>query len=216
MGEVSWVTNESLPFRLDEGIWLEDLDALLPWNTKVENLRGLWSPEISEDATSIYLYWRNHVVFGLSCDVMACRFFDAPEPPSAWLLHIDTFHWAALEWRGEPQWSVEDITQSFKSTYEALRRSLGDATFCHPGYAYTKWLTREGSLPAIHWQLGAIDIGLTAQFPGHLVEHRKHLRSDLLTAEFALSVQHEPAGYEKLYGALYGAKERGRVKGVVW
>jgi hypothetical protein len=192
------VTNEPLPFRLDEGIWLEDVDALLPWNTKVEDLRGFCSPEIEEDATSIYLYWRNHVVFGLSCDVWACHFFDAPQPASAWLLHIDTFHWAALEWRGEPQWSVEEITHSFKSTYEALRRSLGDATFSHPAYAYTKWGTLDGSLPAIHWQLEAIDIGLTARFPSRLVEDRKHLRPDLLNAEFSLSVQHEPAGYEKL------------------
>jgi hypothetical protein len=206
---------------LGEGIWLQDLDALLPWGSKVEDLRGLWSPEISEDATSIHLYWRNHVAVGFSCDVMACRILDTVEP-SAYLLYLDVFQWALLEWRGEPDWSVDDITLSFRSTYEELRRSFGDATFCQPGYAYTRWGTREGSLPSIHWELGTIRIGLSAQFPCHLVERRKHLRPELLNAEFLLSVANEPAGNEELKAAArlheerHGAKGRGRVSGVVW
>lgn len=109
------MTTGPLPFRLDEGIWLEDLDALLPWNTKVESLHELSSPEVDEDSAGINLWWRNHVVMGLACDVAACRLLADPHPLT-YHLHIDTFHWAALEWRGEPQWSVDEIVQSFKST----------------------------------------------------------------------------------------------------
>ena len=220
------MTPDPLPFRLDEGIWLEDLGVLLPWNTKLEELRGVGSPEIFKDSTCLILSWRNRVFMGQQCDVVTHRVPPEPDDPSApstYILTLDTLHWAGMNWLCPAHWSVDEIIQSFKSTYEKLRQSLGDATYCSPGYAYTKYASREGSLPAIHWELGATHVGLSAQFPPHLIDHRKHLGPDpdFLAAEFSVFIRHEPEGYEELKAAARHYEDRrggaGRpVNGVVW
>jgi hypothetical protein len=214
------MTERQAPFRLDEGIWLEDLNEVIPWGTKVEDLRRSLSPEIKEQSTSIHLHWKNHVCLGLSGDLVACRLLERPNP-RAYHIYLETFHFAVLEWHGERDWSIDEITHSFKSSYERLRQSLGEATFSYPEYAYSAYGKREGSLPAIFWELPLLAIGFSATFPPHLVDHKKHLFPVAeFGATFCVSVQHEPPGYDGLKAEARLIKERegegARVNYVAW
>lgn len=66
-------------------------------------------------------------------------------------------------------------------------------------------------------------MGLSAQFPRHLIDHRKHRGPDpdFLAAEFSVFIRHEPEGHEELKAAARRYEERRggagrRVNGVVW
>ena len=214
------MTQQPAPFRLDEGIWLEDLDEVIPWNTKIEELRHFRQPEIRQYPTGVQLRWKNHVWLGRSGDLMAGRVFEPPDP-RAYHIYLETCHWASLEWQCPWNWSVDEITQAFKSSYERLRQAFGDATFSCPEYAYSQYGKREGSLPAIYWELPSLVVGFSATFPPHLIDHKKYMGP---TADFRatlrVSVRHEPPGYESLKAEARRIREcegdGARVNYVAW
>jgi len=105
-----------LPFRLNEGILLDDSDEVIAWGSKIRSC------------------------LDLPCDVSASRLFDPPDP-RVFHIYLETFHFASLRWRGTPEWSIDEITRSFKDAYEHLRRCLGEASFSYPEYAYTEYGT---------------------------------------------------------------------------
>jgi hypothetical protein len=196
------------PFRLNEGIWLEDVGDIIPWDSRIDDLRNYLSPEIKDQPTSVHLTWKNHTCLGLPCDVGACRLL---EPPNARAYHIylETFHYAVLRWCGIPEWSVDEITRSFKQVYAHLRRCLGEAAFSYPQYAYTEYGKRAGSLPAIFWELPSLLIGFSADFPvQHIKDRQRAFPGATLGAHFSVTVEHEPPGYESLKAEARAIKER--------
>jgi hypothetical protein len=213
---------EHAPYRLDEGIWLEDLDEVIPWNAKLEDLRHFRSPEILDRATSIHLMWKEHVCFGFRCNVAACRIFGPPNP-RAYHICLETFHFASLEWRGLSAWSVDETKQAFKFAYEQLRRALGEASFSYPPYG-DRLLTRRGDgfVPSIFWELPELLVSLDATFPPHIADPTRYPfpLSDFPTASFHVSVTHEPPGYDKVKAEARAIRERegrgARVDFVAW
>lgn len=214
------MTVHSMPFRLDEGIWLQDSDEIIPWDSSITDLPNLSSPGINNQDGSVHLTWKNRVCLGLRGDIGACRLFEPPNP-RAYHIYLERFYWASLDWHGAPEWSVKKITEHFKQTYEHLRQHLGEATFSYPEYAYTTYMQREGSLPAIFWELPLLQIGFSASFP---VQHLEYPRNDYADetgcARFSISIQHEPEGYESLKAEAQAIKqsagEGARVDYVAW
>src|SRR5262245_6351174 len=113
------MTISDTSYRLREGIWLEDVDELIPWDTKLEDLRHLRSPTVLDRGTSLHLRWKNHLCLGLRCDVSACRILEPPNP-RAYHIFLETFHFASLTWQGLPEWSVDETTEAFRAAYEHL------------------------------------------------------------------------------------------------
>jgi hypothetical protein len=208
------------PFRLNEGIWLEDVDGIIPWDSKIDDLRNYLSPDITDHPTSVHLTWKNHTCLGLPCAVSACRLLEPPNP-RAYHIYLETFHYAALKWCGIPEWSVDEIIRSFKQVYEHLRRYFGEATFSYPEYAYTEYGKRAGSLPSIFWELPPLVIGFSADFPPQHVKGRQHIFPGVtFGANFSVTVRHEPPGYESLKAEARAIEERevegARVDYVAW
>jgi hypothetical protein len=213
---------EQAPYRLDEGIWLEDLDEIIPWDTRLEDLRDFRSPEILDQATSINLVWKDHLCLGLRCDVAACRILEPPNP-RAYHIYLETFHFASLEWRGLADWSLDETSQAFRSAYEHLRRSLGEASFSYPPLSEAFLRRRgDGFVPSILWESPALLVSLSATFPPHVAEPERYPVPwpDFPTASFRVSVRHEPPGYDKLKAEARAIRERegrgARVDFVAW
>jgi hypothetical protein len=213
------MVNQRTPFQLDEGIWLENKEQMIRWDSKISDLQRFLSPEIIEHNDSIHLTWSNQTCLGgLKCDVSATRFFGIPNP-RAYHLYLESLHCIFLDWIGIAEWSVEDITIAFKDTYEHLRKYLGEATFSYPEYAYTQYARREGSLPAIFWEFPLLTIGYSASFPPHH-KHKDGINSKIYGARFSISIIREPSGYDELKAQAQAIRQRegegARVNYVAW
>jgi hypothetical protein len=208
------------PFRLDQGIWLEDTDEVLRWDSRMDDLRGLQTPEVMDQPAGLHLAWKNRKCLGLRADVQTCRLAGSPNP-RAYHIYLDTFHYATLRWRGAPEWSVEEITTFFKSVYEHLRRHLGDAAFSYPQHAHARGGGREGYLPAIFWELPSLQIGLSADFPPqHIHERWNGPAAAAFGASFHIGITHEPDGYDAIKAEAQSLRMREgegtRVNFVAW
>jgi len=67
----------ALPFRLDEGIYLEDIQVLIPWGTPREQLREIASPEVHASSPGRRAYtWREHRCLGGQKSILQAVFHD--------------------------------------------------------------------------------------------------------------------------------------------
>ncbi|OPZ82999.1 MAG: hypothetical protein BWY76_02491 [bacterium ADurb.Bin429] len=67
----------ALPFRLDEGIFLEDIQVLIPWGTPREQLREIAAPEVHVSSPGRVLYaWRDHHCLGGQKSILQAEFHD--------------------------------------------------------------------------------------------------------------------------------------------
>ena len=57
---------------LSKGIFLEDINTLLPWNTPIDELRNIANPVVEESSDRIRLFWNDHVIFdGIRSQIQA-------------------------------------------------------------------------------------------------------------------------------------------------
>lgn len=52
------------PMVLDQGIFLEDIDTLIPWGASANNLRKIARPRVDVQRSSIRLNWMKHKILG--------------------------------------------------------------------------------------------------------------------------------------------------------
>jgi hypothetical protein len=212
----------TVPCRLHDGIWLEDVDQVIPWGAKLADLRHLLSPDVKDRTTGVQLSWRSHVCLGFRCDIRACRIFERPNP-RAYHIYLETLHAAFLNWHGDPEWSFDETTQAFRLAYAHVRERLGEATFSYPPLKHPR-LTRRGDhlVPSIFWELPLLQLGLSATYPPHLADPEGNPlpAPDYPAARFTVSVVHEPPGYHKLKAEARSIVERegqgARVNYVAW
>jgi hypothetical protein len=184
------------PFRLNEGVWLEDKNLLIRWGTPIAELMEYLSPKINKQSRSVLLTWEDQTCFGgLSCDVGALQ-LDGPPNPRAYHIHLDTFHYASFRLRGITVSTLEEMAGEFKRIYGHLRRHLGEATFSYPNY--------QDGLPAIFWEFDEVMIAYAATGKEH----------------FTISAEHEPDGYDDLKAEARAIRlregEGARVNYVAW
>jgi hypothetical protein len=144
----------ALPFRTDDGLFLEDTDLLIPWGAPLEPESTPGNPEVLENEHAWTFVWRSRQALGgLRGDVVASR----EKGPSATLYPsgLPTLHWflfvADLTTNGgasmEAAEVVEQLRRSLKRIHDILEGSVGPASWSYPGYTL--------GLPSIKWERAA-------------------------------------------------------------
>ena len=63
-----------LPFQLDSGIYLENIQTLVPWGTEIGSLAGFGSSVVTRKSNGVWTEWRgSKCLGGLVCKVEACQ-----------------------------------------------------------------------------------------------------------------------------------------------
>lgn len=176
--------NATLPWRLDDGIFFENAEALLPWNTEFASLRDFGQPTELERPTSVHISWPAAVIFGgLEGTVAACRILEEPNP-RAYHIYLPTFHWAsfALE---HVHATVADAEHQMRRLHEHITNHLQVPATSYPDY-------QEG-LPAIMWRIGPLRVGL-----GPSCRYQGNRRPELVGVGTEITVAHEPSDFAEL------------------
>ena len=167
------MAKNKVPFRLDEGIWLEDIDYIIPWGTSISSLKETLSPSLNWQTESIHITWENHTCFHIPCDISTCQLFGELNP-RAYRIFLDTFHFASCQIRGINTYHPENSANEFKQIYSYLWGQLGEPTGSYPKYFE--------NLPGIFWEYEKVIISYSASG----------------RTSFSIDVQHEPDGYDDI------------------
>jgi hypothetical protein len=173
------------PWKLDDGIFLEDADLMLQWGVPFDVLQELGSPQVNRQSTSIHLTWTaRRVIGGLLADVGACRIFEPPNP-RAFHIYLPEFHWASVvlvERHREPS----SAHGHMRRVHDVIASATGAMATSYPDYAH--------NLPSIMWRLHGmrISLGPSCRYERSGRDHR------LESIRLQLSFAHEPSGYDGL------------------
>jgi hypothetical protein len=180
-----------LPFHLDSGIYLEDLQVLVPWGTEIRRLRDFGSPVVTEKAGGVWVDWRGaRCLGGLVCKVGACQLSE-PAGPSAYRIFLPEFHWAHLT-LGPKGYVMRDL---LRRSFRHLKANLGP-----PHYFYAEY---SAGLPVIWWEFEQVKV---------------RIGPDYGSDSGSVTIAHEPDGFEELRkGAAEWEAEHGvGVREVYW
>ena len=159
------------PFELDSGIYLENIQTLVPWGTPIEELPRYGSPVLSRKSNSIFVDWRGvDCLGGLRCGLGSCQLVE-PAAPNAYHIFLPEFHWADLT-LAPGRLLTRDL---LRRTFHHLKDHLGP-----PHYFYAEYYA---GLPSVWWQLDALTL---------------HVGPAYGTDRIAVTVTHEPSGFEDL------------------
>lgn len=132
------------PWRLDEGILLEERGLLLPWLGSREAVAGLGSPERSEVGVTI-LRWTDHVFGGLPVRVEA-RFDDREPPDTRYWFNADRLYGVWLQ-RTDMSHEREGARAIYAATWRHLAGTLPPvAEIERNGYPCREWHLGSASL----------------------------------------------------------------------
>ncbi len=129
-----------LPHQLEDGIFLEDTGTLLPWNTQLDHLKKIGSPEVRIESDRAVLHWRKRRwLDGLECTISA-KFYHDSETRSntqttAQGLRLVNYHVHSP--------SEENARESYVRIKDALVQRLGKPTADYEDY--------EHGLPLAEW-----------------------------------------------------------------
>lgn len=184
------------PWRLDHGIYFEDIDVLIPWGTSFGELEGLAAPEVRRRPDSVHLSWPGHLVLGgLSGTVGACRLFDTPNP-RAFHIYLPELHWIDLE-LSEAHDDPVAAHRQLRRLHDHVTSALGPATFSYPNYSR--------KLPGIFWACEPFLVGIGPVYGG---------------TRLSLTIQHTAPHHAKLRDEAQRIRdtegEGRRVNGVAW
>jgi hypothetical protein len=143
-----------LPFRTDDGLFLEDKSLLIPWGTPLEPESTPGGPDVLESEDAWTFVWRSRKAMGgLTGDVLASR----GKCPSATVYPsgLPTLHRflfvAHLSTSGECSMEAAEVVEQLRSflkrIHDILEGCIGAASWSYPGYAL--------GLPSITWERGA-------------------------------------------------------------
>lgn len=128
-----------VPYRLEEGIWFENIDTLLPWNARLEDLKQIGSPEVRIEPDRTVLHWRKQRwLDGLDCTISATFYHNSAthlSHNSRNGLQLVNYHLYLP--------SEEKTRETYVRIKEALARRLGKPTADYAAYRY--------GLPLAEW-----------------------------------------------------------------
>lgn len=189
------MSKQRIPLYLNDGIWFEDIDYLIPWGTPIIELKNMLSPQINKQPNSIHITWENRTCFHIPCNVTACQLFDEINP-RAYHIFLDTLHYASFKIRDIKTYHPEDTANEFKRIFNYLCGQLGNPAFSYPKYFE--------ALPCIFWEFQSILVSYTATGRN----------------SFSLSVKHDPDGYNDIKDEAHKIRLRegkgARVDYVAW
>ena len=190
-----------LPWRLSEGVYLEDSRVLIPWGTSFDILPDIGQPDVSEGpnritqepGTTVTIEWGEQRVFGGLTVNLWTFSVGATPAPLAFELFLQRFHVVYLD--------VSTVHPSAAHTHRQLRElhdhlagSIGPATFSYPNYIER--------IPSIHWDIPPLFVAAGPRCPRTL----------------GISVRHTPRGHRALKKARAKrmSGEDARVNYVAW
>lgn len=160
-----------LPFQLDSGIYLENIQTLVPWDTEISNLSQYGSPVVMQKPNGIWTEWRGvDCLGGVRCGVGSCQLF-GPAEPSAYHIYLPEFHWASLT-LAPGRCLTRDL---LSRTFRQLKDHLGP-----PHYFYAEYYA---GLPCVWWQFERLKVIIGPQYG---------------VERISIEVSHEPSGFEDL------------------
>lgn len=160
-----------LPFQLDSGIYIENIETLVPWATEMDKLPHFGSPTVTRKSNGLWIDWRRcRCLGGVLCNVGACRLVEEATP-NAYHIFLPEFHWAHLTLIPER----ELTTTLLRRTFRNLKEHLGP-----PHYFYANYYA---GLPTIWWQFQNVKVRIGPEYG---------------TESARITIAHEPTGFEDL------------------
>jgi hypothetical protein len=162
----------NLPFQLDSGIYMENIQTLVPWGTEMNNLPRFGSPVVTRKPDgAVFVDWRGcRCIGGVLCHLHACQLV-GEAAPIAYNIFLSEFHWASLTLVPER----ELTTTLLRRTFRHLQEHLGS-----PHYFYEEYYA---GLPSIWWEFERVTVGIGPQYGRESA---------------SVTISHEPAGFEDL------------------
>jgi len=139
----------NLPFRLSEGVLLEDVGLLIPWNSTLKDLKKLASPKTRKESDKFHLHWNktHHWLSGLEC-YFNTTFFDskysvklANDAQTNQNLSLDFMNFSTPDSGKTPRTEFERVK-------EHISRVLGRPTANYENYKF--------GLPLVEWHIQEI------------------------------------------------------------
>jgi hypothetical protein len=160
-----------LPFQLDSGIYLENIQTLVPWGTEINNLAQFGNPVVTRKSNGFWIDWPGcKCIGGVLCNVGAFQLMQE-SAPIAYHIHLPEFHWVNLTLIPER----ELTTTLLRRTFRHLEEHLGP-----PHYFYADYYA---GLPTIWWEFERMKVGIGPVYGREGAE---------------VTISHEPAGFEDL------------------
>jgi hypothetical protein len=142
------------PYRIGEGLFLEDEQLLIPWGTPLEQMELAGMPEVIErDEIRLFVWKNRRALGGLTgnlCAYRTSRRFGTTIYPAG----LPTLHWFSMEVpppEGEPEASERSaaaicrrLRESLKRIHNHLENCLGPASWSYAAYRL--------GLPSITWE----------------------------------------------------------------
>ncbi len=139
----------NLPYKLSEGIFLENTGVLIPWNASLMDLKKIGKPKIQKDADSLTLYWqKEHLWLGGLTTYFNTTFFD-----SKYALRLSndkyTNHNLSLEFIN---FSTPDAGKSPRTEFERVKEHITNRL----GQATADYKDKNLGLPLVEWHIQGI------------------------------------------------------------
>lgn len=130
------------PFKLDEGLWLQDRELVLPWLLPRRELMKLGQPTINTDQAHAFLSWEGR---GLNLDgAFLTHLSDGGRHGGPAWYYADRLAYANFWWSAQPQ----DPRATYSALVSHLVLALG------PGRPYVDG----GGYPLTEWVLSNCDV----------------------------------------------------------
>lgn len=135
-----------LPFQLDSGIYIENIQTFVPWGTEMDHLSQFGSPAVTRKPNGLWIDWLGcRCLGGLLCNIGACQLVNEATP-NAYHIFLPEFHWASLTLIPERELTTSLLRRTFRHLQEHLGR---------PHYFYENYYA---GLPNIWWKLENLKI----------------------------------------------------------
>lgn len=163
-----------LPWRLDEGLLLEDSGVLLRWGTPFDALRDLGHPQVRENASGVGLQWYDRrILGGLEVDIFThCS--STHDNPRLHLFGLPELNWVHVDLLQSDGWPSTAL-QHLRRLHDRLRRQLGSAKFA----ATPDWYSI-GRMPSMTWERPPTRLTLGPTYHWHSID---------------FSIDHSPPGW---------------------
>jgi hypothetical protein len=145
------------PWKLDRGVYFEDVGLLVSWGTPFDELEGLGAPEVQRQARSVRVCWSGRrLLGGLEGTVSACRILEPPNP-RAFHIYLPDLHWFSVrlsEHREDPAAAQRQL----RRIHDRVVSAIGPATFSYPDYSR--------KLPGVFWERPPLRVALGPVYGG--------------------------------------------------
>jgi hypothetical protein len=165
------VRKTDLPFQLGAGIYIENIQTLVPWGTEMNKLPEFGSAEVTRKQNGLWIDWRDcRCLGGVLCNMGACQLKEEVSP-TAYHVFLPEFHWANLTLI-----PVRELTTSLlRRTFRHLEKNLG-----MPHYVYAEYYA---GLPTIWWEFENVKVSIGPKYG---------------CESASVTISHDPTGFAAL------------------